>query len=206
MNGADERDMSLDAYLKQTEFIDFGEENVSSRATALKLNADDTIDLIKDTFEYVRDQIAHSVDARLHTPAAKASEVLAAGGSICWAKANLFAALLRANGIPSGISYQILTKGESPETGYMVHALNTVYVENYGWVRLDARGNKEGVDAQFSLDEEKLAFVVRPELGERDMHDNHPDADPELMKLIQDSDDILLMLSETVFDSEVQFA
>ena len=36
-------------------------------------------------------------------------------------------------------------------------------------MRLDARGNKEGVDAQFSLDEEKLAFPVRPGLGETDL-------------------------------------
>ena len=46
----------------------------------------------------------------------------------------------------------------------MVHALNTVYVDDEaGWLRVDARGNKEGVDAQFSLDGERLAFAVRPE-------------------------------------------
>jgi len=36
------------------------------------------------------------------------------------------------------------------------------------WVRLDARGNKTGVDAQFSIDEEKLAFPINEELGEKD--------------------------------------
>ena len=131
----------------------------------------------------------------------KASEVLQAGGGICWGKANLLAALLRANGIPSGISYQVLTKGETPDSGYMVHALNTVYVDDEaGWVRVDARGNKEGVDAQFSLDGERLAFAVRPECGERDFKDNHADADPDLMRLIMGSDDILAVSSEPVLD------
>jgi len=34
--------------------------------------------------------------------------------------------------------------------------------------RLDSRGNKEGVNAQFSLEKEILAFPVRSELGEVD--------------------------------------
>lgn len=34
------------------------------------------------------------------------------------------------------------------------------------WIRLDARGNKEGVDAQFDLEQEKLSFLVRSDLGE----------------------------------------
>ena len=42
------------------------------------------------------------------------------------------------------------------------HGLNGVYVkECKKWMCLDARGNKEGVDARFSLDEECLAFPVR---------------------------------------------
>lgn len=36
------------------------------------------------------------------------------------------------------------------------------------WARLDPRGNKEGVDARFSLEEERLAWPVRPEFGEID--------------------------------------
>ena len=81
----------------------------------------------------------------------------------------------------------------------MVHALNTVYVDDEaGWLRVDARGNKEGVDAQFSLGGERLAFAVRPECGERDFKDNHADADPDLMRLIMESDDILAVSSEPV--------
>ena len=83
----------------------------------------------------------------------------------------------------------------------MVHALNTVYIDDeVGWMRVDARGNKEGVDAQFSLDGERLAFDVRPECGERDFKDNHADADPDLMRLIMESDDILVVSSEAFLD------
>ena len=90
---------------------------------------------------------------------------------------------------------------ETPDSGYMVHALNTVYVDDeVGWVRVDVRGNKEGVDAQFSLDGERLAFAVRPECGELDFRDNHADADPDLMRLIMGSDDILAVSSEPVLD------
>ena len=191
----------LEPYLRPTEFIDFEDGNVASVARSIKSSASGRRNLVKRTFEYVRDQVSHSYDAGLRTPAAKASEVLQVGGGICWGKANLLAALLRANGIPSGISYQVLTKGETPDSGYMVHALNTVYVDDEaGWIRVDARGNKEGVDAQFSLDGERLAFAVRPECGERDFRDNHADADPDLMRLIMGSDDILAVSSEPVLD------
>jgi hypothetical protein len=45
------------------------------------------------------------------------------------------------------------------------------------WIRLDARGNNENVNARFSLTEEKLAFPVRPEMGEKDypVIFTHPD-------------------------------
>ena len=191
----------LEPYLRPTEFIDFEDGNVADVARSIKSSASGRRDLVKRTFEYVRDRVPHSYDAGLRAPAAKASEVLQAGGSICWGKANLLAALLRANGIPSGISYQVLTKGKTPDSGYMVHALNTVYIDDeVGWMRVDARGNKEGVDAQFSLDGERLAFAVRPECGERDFKDNHADADPDLMRLIMESDDILVVSSEAFLD------
>lgn len=52
----------------------------------------------------------------------------------------------------------------------MLHGLNAVYIKSIDkWIRLDARGNKPGVDAQFSLYSEKLAYTVRPELGEEDI-------------------------------------
>ncbi|MEU8629704.1 hypothetical protein [Streptomyces sp. NPDC048669] len=36
------------------------------------------------------------------------------------------------------------------------------------WDRQDPRGNRPGVDARFSLDEERLAWPIRPEFNEMD--------------------------------------
>jgi hypothetical protein len=36
------------------------------------------------------------------------------------------------------------------------------------WIRLDPRGNKPGVQAEFSINEEILAFQIREEFDEKD--------------------------------------
>jgi hypothetical protein len=56
------------------------------------------------------------------------------------------------------------------ESPLIIHGLNAVYFQSLDrWIRLDARGNKTGVNAEFSIDEEKLAFRVKPGLGETDL-------------------------------------
>lgn len=52
----------------------------------------------------------------------------------------------------------------------ILHGLNAIYLKEMDkWIRLDSRGNKEGVNAQFSLEKEILAFPIRNELGEVDI-------------------------------------
>ena len=111
---------------------------------------------------------------------------------ICWTKSCLLAALLRANDIPSGISYQYLTRADDASDGYIIHALNTVYISPLKkWIRLDARGNKSGENALFSLEKEFLAFPARPEFGEKDYRDNHSDLDFRLKEVLRASRNIL---------------
>ena len=89
----------------------------------------------------------------------KASDVLIHGTGYCYAKSHLLAALLRANAIPAGLCYKRLafeTDGQS----YCLHGLNAIYLEQHGWYRVDARGNKPGVAAEFSPPSENLAFPV----------------------------------------------
>jgi hypothetical protein len=43
-----------------------------------------------------------------------------------------------------------------------------VYLEKFGWYRIDARGNKEGVTADFCPPVEKLAFPIITK-GEADL-------------------------------------
>ena len=59
------------------------------------------------------------------------------------------------------------------------------------WIRLDARGNKENINAYFSLDEEHLAYSIRSEFGEIDYHDNHADLDERLVTILMESMNIM---------------
>ncbi len=106
---------------------------------------------------FVRDNIAHSIDIGAETVTDSASRVLLAGHGICYAKSHLLAAMLRANGIPSGFSYQRLRDDNG---GYSLHGFNTLFLPSYGWYRIDARGNKPGVEAQFTPPHERLAFCL----------------------------------------------
>lgn len=68
--------------------------------------------------------------------------------------------MLRANQIPAGLCYQRLTISDD-KPPFCLHGLNAVYLDDYGWYRIDARGNKSGVDAQFCPPVEQLAFEVK---------------------------------------------
>ena len=66
------------------------------------------------------------------------------------------------------------------------HGLNGVYIEEQKkWIRLDARGNKVGVNAQFSTDTEQLAFPVRPEKGEEDGFVIYPNPDKKILERLR---------------------
>ena len=180
-------------YLLETECIDYNNPVIQEKVNELKLNSDSQLKYIENAYRFVRDEISHSWDIKSEVVSRKASEVLINRTGICWTKSSLLAALLRANGIPSGISYQFLTRADdNADEGYIIHALNTVFIiELNKWIRLDARGNKENVHADFCLDEEKLAFPIRSELGEVDYRDNNPDLDERLIKILKESKNIL---------------
>lgn len=170
---------SLEDYLLETEEIDYHHPSIASKASELFTASGNEEDYIKRAYEFVRDEISHSWDIQSSRVTCKASEVFYYQEGICYAKSHLLCALLRSKGIPAGFCYQKLTLGDTPDTGYCIHALNAVFLRSEGrWVRLDARGNKEGIQAQFSLEVEKLAFPVRTEYGEMDYttiyHQPHP--------------------------------
>lgn len=180
-------------YLEETEYVDYSDRNVNKLAQKLKNESNSEINLIQNTFYFVRDNINHSWDVQDNRVTVSASDVLREGVGICWAKANLLAALLRANGIPSGFSYRRLTLGDTPDTGYCIHALNTVYVSTINkWIRLDARGNNKNIHAEFSLEDEILAFKICSE-GEFDYRDNHSSPNEKLMMILKNSTDAIDM-------------
>ena len=154
-------------YLTASKYIDFDAPEVRSLAQTLAARADSELTLVRACFEFVRDQIRHSADHRLNPVTCKASEVLRHGTGYCYAKSHLLAALLRANGVPAGLCYQRLSVGDGGAP-YCLHGLNAVHLEGIGWYRIDARGNKPGVNAQFQPPTEALAFSLK-EPQERDL-------------------------------------
>lgn len=156
-------------YLQESEVVNYRHPLIQEAARRIAADITDEQAIVKAAFEYVRDHISHSWDIQNMQVTRIASEVLEYGHGICYAKSNLLAALLRSLNIPTGFCYQRLTIGDTPDTGHCIHALNAVYMSSLDrWIRLDARGNKQGVQAEFSITEEKLAFPVRPHFDERD--------------------------------------
>ena len=181
----------MEEYLSETPSIDYRNPLIQDNVRELMNQSKDNLDYIKRSYIFVRDEIPHSWDIKTEVVSRTASDVLKNKTGICWTKSCLLAALLRANGIPSGISYQLLTRADDDSEGYMIHALNTVYLKDFNkWIRLDARGNKENINAYFCLDEEHLAYTVRSELGEIDYHDNHADLDDRLVNILMESESI----------------
>lgn len=175
----------MEAYLPASEVVDFVHPIVQDHLRSNPPADRDEEEVVRATFEFVRDKIAHSYDIQSERVTAKASDVVRYREGICYAKSHLLAALLRGMGIPAGFCYQRLVLFDDPADGYAIHGLNTVYLKSRRkWIRLDARGNKPGVNAQFSADEEKLAFPVRPELGEVDYLVNHSEPHAKIVSCL----------------------
>lgn len=150
--------MNAAQYLLSSTYVDWKHPALLERAVSLAKGMQSDEEIARSCFLFVRDQIRHSWDYRCNPVTCKASEVLEHGTGYCYAKSHLLAALLRANGIPAGLCYQRLTVTDHPP--YCLHGLNAVYLHKYGWYRVDARGNKKGVTAEFCPPVEKLAFDI----------------------------------------------
>ena len=146
-------------YLESSKYINWDNSEIIELAKFLSSELPDEEGIAKNCFEWVRDNIKHSSDYKLNPVTCKASDVLIHKTGYCYAKSHLLAALLRANEIPSGLCYQRLSV-DGDGTPYCLHGLNAIFLKNHGWYRIDARGNKEGVNAQFSPPQEQLAFPI----------------------------------------------
>ena len=149
----------MKAYLESSDYIDWRHPAVSAKAAELAAGGGSAADVARRCFEFVRDGIRHSWDHRLDPVTCRASEVLQHGTGYCYAKSHLLAALLRANGIPAGLCYQRLSIGNGGPP-YSLHGLNAVWLDGHGWYRVDARGNKPGVTAEFCPPREQLAYPL----------------------------------------------
>ena len=188
----------IEDYLTDSRYIDFNAENIQEEAGRLFSGCRAVCVKVKNAFEFVRDDIFHSWDIGSERITRTASEVLQYREGICYAKSMLLAALLRSAGIPAGFCYQRLTLGDTPDTGYCIHALNAVYVQSInGWIRIDARGNTYGKNAQFYPDEpqkEQLAFPVRYKYNEVDYPTIYAEPLPVTIKALEGATNCLEMM------------
>lgn len=174
-------------YLGADAVIEADHPDVIAVGEQLRDKHPDDVDLARAAFEWVRDSIPHAYDAKDRRVTLTASQVLAEGVGLCYAKSNLLAAILRSQRIPTGLCYQRLG---DPEEGHVLHGLVAIHIDGT-WHRQDPRGNKDGIDAQFSLGTEQLAYVIDEAKGEQDYPHVYVSAADEVVNALQDADDIL---------------
>ncbi|MFE0800305.1 transglutaminase family protein [Streptomyces sp. NPDC058812] len=169
----------LSAYLAADEVIDHDHPRVREVAGRLAQEAEDSYAYARLAFEFVRDTIPHSQDSGDPRVTWRASDVLEQRTGICYAKAHALTALLRAEDIPTALCYQRFD---------VVHGLVAVRF-NGAWHRQDPRGNKPGVNAQFSLGREQLAFTPDTAAGEADYPDLYAAPHPAVVDVLRAATD-----------------
>ncbi|WP_027178132.1 transglutaminase-like domain-containing protein [Maridesulfovibrio bastinii] len=173
----------MQQYLDNTKYINFHDKGVADLSKNLRGSHIDDEDIAKRCFEWVRDNIRHSYDYSMNPVTCKASDVLRYGTGYCYAKSHLLVAILRACNIPAGLCYQRLSlKGDGAP--FCLHGLVALYLKKHGWYRVDPRGNKIGIDAQFKVPIEQLAFTTLLK-EEADLPEIWPDPHPLVVKVLE---------------------
>jgi transglutaminase-like putative cysteine protease len=145
-------------FLRVTSVVDGDHPEIRELAHELSRGRESQQDVARACFEWVRDEVRHTVDYRLDTVTCAASEVLKERTGFCYAKSHLLAALLRVNGIPTGFAYQRLALDDQG-SAFCLHGLNAVWLPQVGWYRLDPRGNRNDLQAHFDPPREVLPFA-----------------------------------------------
>ena len=174
-------------YLGADAVIDLGHPTIQQLAAMLRAEQPGDVEFAQAAFEYARDSVRHSCDVQDPRVTLTASDVLRDGVGMCFAKAHLLTALLRSERIPAGLCYQRLTDDGS---SFALHGLVAIYLQR-NWHRQDPRGNRPGVNAQFSLTTEQLAWTVRGDLGERDYAEVLVSPHPGVVRALRDATDVL---------------
>lgn len=177
----------MNDYLGEDDVIDVSHPEVVALAERLRRDHPGTTDFARAAFVHVRDRIDHSMDVGNPRPTVKASEVLEHGTGLCFAKSHLLTAVLRAGGVPASLCYQRLSNGRG---GHFLHGMVAINLDGR-WYRQDPRGDKPGVTTEFSLDDERLAYQPREELGEADLEPVLPSPDPGVVAALSGADDVL---------------
>lgn len=98
--------LSLDQYLKPTPSIDYETPSIKEKAQDLIKGQEEVIEKAKSLFYFVRDEIKYDPYSPFHLlEYYRASYILSRGAGFCVQKAVLFAALVRAVGIPARLRF-----------------------------------------------------------------------------------------------------
>jgi len=189
-------------YLKELVEVNYSHFSIQKIISELFNDKQTEIEKAKIAFEFVRDEIDHSWDIQSNRITCLASEVLQYREGICYAKSNLLAAILRAVGIPTGFCYQRLMLFDTPDKGYCIHALNAIYLQSINrWIRLDARGNKSGVKAEFSIHEETLAYQINEKFHEKNFPIIYTKPNPKTINTLTENTDALKIYTHQLPDT-----
>ncbi len=181
------------AYLQYDKYVNFDDPMVADKAAELVIGCRSSYEKIQKIYYFVRDEIIHTIDANDSTITISASDVLEKHTGISYSKANLLAALLRANGFYTGFCYQRI-KRFSYSDKLSLHTLNAVFEPDLKrWIRIDARGNKYGFNADITANESQLGYEIRPELGEFEFEDLIAVPLPSTMAVLENSTNAIKM-------------
>ncbi|HIG53679.1 MAG TPA: hypothetical protein EYG11_18045 [Candidatus Latescibacteria bacterium] len=87
-------------------------------------------------------------------------------------------------------AYTASPQRPTPYQGFCLHGFNALYLGSIDrWVRVDASGNTNGIDAQFGIEREQLAFPVREELGEWTYGEMFAEPAEAVLAVLQSYDD-----------------
>ena len=154
-------------YLENSDVLDFDNLLVSQTAEQLTYGLKDNLSKAREIYKFTRDHIFHSLDINATSVTKTASEVLDKGHGICFAKAHLLAALMRASGIPAGFCYQILYVEDFERL--IAHGFNAVYIQELNkWVRIDACTQVDVNDWGFDPFKDSTVNSIREDIGECD--------------------------------------
>ncbi|MGG6265422.1 transglutaminase-like domain-containing protein [Leptolyngbya sp. AN03gr2] len=182
------KNSNLDAYLEASNVLDFEQPAISETAKQLIQSETTEIARAKRIYEFVRDRVPHTFDIGGDIVTCSASGVLQHRQGICFAKSHLLAAMLRSINIPAGLCYQRLICEQEQSSKFALHGLNAIYLGSIDrWIRVDARGNKPGVQAEFCLEKERLAFPIRAALHETECPIVYSQPNPNVIAALRNS-------------------
>lgn len=180
----------LHRYLERTAVVDFDSEDVRVLANNLAPYNCNDIEKVRAVFEYIQANIPHTFNTDRKEVACKASDAIRLGHGICYAKANLVAALLRYMNVPTGFCYQKYRMEGTPDSKFVLHCMNAVYLKDKGrWARIDVRTPDEDFDPRFKPYEDSGIYPIDPSMGEEEYPDIYVCPHPATIEALKKSKD-----------------